>query len=441
MTALSSSLLQALRPYLQASAWRVAFSGGLDSTVLLHLLAELRQQQNIPALMAVHVHHGLQPAAEAWPAHCAAVCQALAIPLQVCRVRVVPGASQEAAARTARYAALAGLLAPGDVLLTAQHADDQAETLLFRLLRGAGVRGLAAMPSERALGTGRLVRPLLGCSRAELEIFAREAGLSWIDDPSNQSLLHARNYLRHRLMPPLLARWPQARISLCRTAGQMAETQQLLEELARQDLQGTCPLDCPDWLDLPALDLPALQGLTEARQRNLLRCWLASFGPAADYRHWQGWQALRDAAPEAEPCWRVAGGQLRRAGRTLYFLPEGDWSISPMPGQRLVWADPGRPLRLPGNGLLWLSGPAAGQDSLEIRYRQGGERLQLAGRGRRDLKRLLQEAGIPAFVRGRLPLLYAAGQLVAVANLPGYSRAGWSLVWQPPRFEVKKPFR
>ena len=169
---LESHLLKALAPWRNAPAWRVALSGGLDSTVLLHLLAGLAQREELPPLSAIHIHHGLQPVADAWPAHCRALCARLGVPLQVEYVQVEPGASVERAARDARYGVFEAVLKPGELLLVAQHRDDQAETLLFRLLRGAGVQGLAAMPASRRVGQGHLLRPLLNCSRDELQVYA-----------------------------------------------------------------------------------------------------------------------------------------------------------------------------------------------------------------------------------------------------------------------------
>lgn len=151
---LTAKLLQTLAPWRDAPAWQIAYSGGLDSTVLLHLLADLAKTQPLPPLQAIHVHHGLQAAADAWPAHCQAVCDAAGVPLRVMRVQVPSGASLERAARDARYQAFAEAIGPGELLLTGQHRDDQAETLLFRLLRGAGVRGLTGMPAQRSLGGG-----------------------------------------------------------------------------------------------------------------------------------------------------------------------------------------------------------------------------------------------------------------------------------------------
>ena len=423
-----SKLLDALRPRLAARRWLVGFSGGLDSAVLLHALAQLAQRQSVPPILAIHVHHGLQAVADAWPEHCRQVCEALGVPLDVVRVQVEPGASLERAARDARYAAFADRLGEGDLLLTAQHRDDQAETLLFRLLRGAGVRGLAAMPTERALGQGRLMRPLLAVSRAELQAYAGAQGLRWIEDPSNQCADHARNYLRLQVLPPISQRWPQATANMARTAAHMAEAQALLDELAQADLAAAQAPSPFDWLALPNLCLPALRVLSPARQRNVLRYWLAHVTELPDSDHWRGWESLRDARSDAVPRWRLGRGELQRAGERIWWV-SGAW-LMPAEGA-LDWAQPSADLMLPGNGSLRLIGSApAGR--LQVRYRAGGEWLVLPGRGRRDLKRLLNEAGVPGFVRSRLPLLFCDDRLLAVANLPRLNAGATSLVWTLP---------
>src|SRR3990167_5323944 len=236
MTPVHIRLRDALQPWRSTAGWCVALSGGLDSTVLLHLLASLAQREALPPLSAIHIHHGLQAAADVWPAHCRELCAALCVPLQVEYVQVAPGASLERAARDARYAAFAARLGAGELLLTAQHRDDQAETLLFRLLRGAGVQGLSAMPLSRALGAGQLVRPLLNCSRDELLAYAREHKLTWIEDPSNADERFSRNYLRRQVVPALLSRWPQAATTIAPSAAHLSEAAQLLDELAQQDM-------------------------------------------------------------------------------------------------------------------------------------------------------------------------------------------------------------
>nr|WP_152482061.1 tRNA lysidine(34) synthetase TilS [Stutzerimonas frequens] len=406
----------------------MAFSGGLDSTVLLHALVRLAERRALPPIRAIHVHHGLQVAADDWPAHCQQVCDRLGVALEIVRVQVIPGASLERAARDARYQAFAARLGEDDLLLTGQHRDDQAETLLFRLLRGAGVRGLAAMPVARALASGQLVRPLLDVSRAELEDYARANGLAWVEDPSNKQLEYSRNFLRRQVLPLLQQRWPHVSSSLARTAAHMADAQQLLDELAQQDLAvAQADIDF-DWLNLPSLALAPLRELTPARQRNALRHWLAGRALAPDEDHWAGWECLRDARADATPRWRLAGGELQRSGERVWWLPDG-WLASV--GGPVDWPDPSVELQLPGNGSLRLEGaPPIGR--LQIRYRTGGEVMAVSGRGRRDLKRLLNEAGVPAFARGRLPLLYCDEQLVAVANLPQLSAGRCALKWCAP---------
>ncbi|WP_339462093.1 tRNA lysidine(34) synthetase TilS [Pseudomonas sp. EA_105y_Pfl2_R69] len=431
MTPLHIRLRDALQPWLGAPGWCVALSGGLDSTVLLHLLASLAQREALPPLTAIHIHHGLQAAADAWPAHCRELCSALSVPLQVEHVQVVLGASLECAARAARYAAFAARLGRDEVLLAAQHRDDQAETLLFRLLRGAGVQGLAAMPASRALGAGQLVRPLLDCSRAELLAYAGEHGLAWVDDPSNTDERFSRNYLRRQVLPALLSRWPQASANMARSAAHLSEAGQLLDELAQQDVAAAEVPGEFAWLGLPSLALPALRGLSEPRQRNALRYWLRPLTAMPDSEHWAGWRALRDAAVDAAPVWRLAAGELRRSDERLWWLA-GDWLRSPVPVNAVVQGN--QQVVLPGNGQVRIDGMLP-TGSWQLGYRQGGERVFLPGRGHRDLKRLFNELRVPAFVRDRLPLLRLDNQVVAVANLSGVQGSvdgSWQLHWQPP---------
>lgn len=417
-----------LTPWLNASAWYIAFSGGLDSTVLLHLLANHARNHPAPPLRALHVHHGLQPAADAWPAHCQAICDQLGIELQVIHVQVTPGASLEQAARDARYAALAKVLGPGEMLFAAQHRDDQAETLLFRLLRGAGLRGLAAMPEQRPLGQGSLVRPLLATSRQQLHDYAQANGLVWIEDPTNVDAAFDRNYLRAEVFPPLQQRWPHASQNIARCAEHLGEALGLLDELAQGDLAEAGEGAAPAWAALQSLDLAALIRLSPARQRNALQHWLSQRTRLPDTRHWAGWADLRDAAADAQPVWRLADGRLLRSHGRIWWL-SGDWLQQPT--GEYAWADPGVTLALPGNGHVRLD-VAAPLGGLRIVYRQGGEVLDIPGRGRRDLKRLLNELQVPHFVRPRLPLLYCGERLLAVANLPSLAQADCQLHWQLP---------
>ncbi|MEP9317489.1 tRNA lysidine(34) synthetase TilS [Pseudomonas sp. LABIM340] len=426
-----SRLLNFLAPWRNAPAWRVALSGGLDSTVLLHLLAQLAAREALPPISAIHVHHGLQAVADAWPEHCQRFCDSLGVPMQVARVQVDDGASLERAAREARYAAFAAALGAGECLLTGQHRDDQAETVLFRLFRGAGVRGLSAMATSRPLGTGMLLRPLLGFSRAELERYARSHGLSWVEDPSNASDDYDRNYLRNRVLPGIVQRWPSAVETIARSAEHLAEADGLLGELAQNDLISAGARNEYIGMQLPSLAIAALAELSEPRQRNALRHWLAPLARLPDSAHWAGWRDLRDAREDAEPIWRLADGELRRAHGRLWWLAN-PW-LGFVPANQ-AWCDSSQPLSLPDNGSLRFEGEPPG-GLLEVRYRQGGEVMLLVGRGSRDLKRLLNEAAVPAFLRGRLPLLWRADELLGVALLPDLrveAGQGWTLRWTPP---------
>jgi tRNA(Ile)-lysidine synthase len=354
----------------------------------------------------------------------------LGVPLQVVRVQVQSGASLERAARDARYLAFTEALQDNEVLLTAQHRDDQAETLLFRLLRGAGVRGMSGMPRQRALGQGHLSRPLLDITRTELEAYATEQGLSWIEDPSNQDRQYSRNYLRHQVFPLLAARWPQAVTTMARSAAHLREAQELLDELAQIDLAHAGSASEFDWLELPSLALAPLAALSAARQRNALSHWLEPLTRLPDTDHWSGWANLRDASGDASPVWRLADGELHRTGGRIWWL-SGCW-LRAVPAAG-AWLNPAAPLALADNGVLTIHGQIP-DGPLQIRYREGGEVMTLPGRGHRDLKRLLNERGVPSFVRGRLPLLYKDGQLLAVANLRGLDGdeiGGWHLHWQP----------
>lgn len=429
-TFLPDRLASLLQDYLHAPGWCVAFSGGLDSTVLLHLLCRYARKDGGPPLRAIHVHHGLQDAADDWPQHCTEVCAALDVPLQVIFVQVEQGASLEEAARAARYAAFAQSLQADEVLMLGQHQDDQVETLLLRLLRGAGVAGLQGMPQSRCEGRYLLLRPLLQISRRELEMYAARNGLRWVEDPSNQSDDYDRNFLRNRVLPLLQGRWPGLVRVLQRTAGHMQEAQQLLGELARQDLEPVQVVSRQAGLCLEGLCIDGVLQLSVIRQKNLLRHWLADKGRAVDAAHWQGWQDLLHASADAEPVWPLEKGALLRFRQQVFWLPD-DWLQEPEPlSIRLTVA--GEYL-LPGNGRLLLAGELP--KPLEVRYRQGGERMQLPGRGRRDLKRLLQEQGVAPFVRQRLPLLFRAGELVAIAGLPALRAEGWQALqidWQAP---------
>jgi tRNA(Ile)-lysidine synthase len=289
----------------------IAYSGGRDSSVLLHAAAGLQRAGRTGPLRALHVDHGLHPDAPRWRDHCAAHCTRLGVAFDTVSVDARPasGESPEAAARTARYTALAGLLRPGEWLLTAHHRDDQAETLLLQLLRGAGIAGLAAMPARTPFAGGWLARPLLDLGRNDLAAYAARHALEWCEDPGNAAVEHDRNYLRHAVLPRLEERWPAVAQCLGRSAAHCAEAAGLLDELAAGDLAAAGVL--PGTSTLP---LTALRALPSARRRLLLRHWLAGLGlPLPGRRVLARVETeMLGAAPDRNPCIAWPGAELRR---------------------------------------------------------------------------------------------------------------------------------
>lgn len=405
-------LLDTLGPRAERPLW-IAYSGGRDSHVLLHLAVAAGLQPR-----AVHVDHGLHPDSGRWAAHCTAVCRALGVSLAVRQVSVADSgvAGVEAAAREARYEVFRSLLQAGELLLTAHHRDDQAETVLLRALRGAGLRGLAAIPRERPLGPGRLLRPLLDVPRDHIDDYARAHDLHWIDDPSNETLQPDRNYLRHTVMPALRRRWPAAEGRLARLAAQAAEDAALLDELADLDLDACADAD--------SLSVQALARLSRPRLRNAVRRWLYRNDrrPPEAARLEAGLDALLTAGADREPVLRWSEGTIRRYRGRLYLL---DSRTAELPDSIHAW-DMAGVLPIPGIGRLAvsetrrgerLSGSLLEREDITVRLRRGGERIRPPGsRHSRPLKTLFQEAGVPPWERRRTPLIFAGEVLVAVGE-------------------------
>jgi tRNA(Ile)-lysidine synthase len=403
-----------------ATVW-AAFSGGLDSTVLLHRL----RHSGLP-VRALHVNHHLQPAANRWVDHCKESCAQLGVPLYVLDVRIDPNdpLGPEGAARAARYDAFVTLMKSGDCLATAHHQDDQAETVLLRLLRGAGVAGLAAMRARIPFAAGTLWRPLLRQTRAELREYAERHKLSWIEDPHNLDPRYARSFLRNEIFPRFTQRWPQAVELLARTAEHCADAVELLDAQAAVDLGKASPLPAKRGeVRAPRgargegpLSVQRLLALPKARRNNLLRFWSAQGGfetPPFDALARLEREVLR-ARPDAAP--RLAWGdtELRRFRDALYLMRR----LPPAPeGLVLEW-DGRTELRLPpGCGVLAVPKPARAELPLRIVFARGGERLKPAGsRFTRTLRNLFQEEAIPPWIRERLPLVELDGTLAAVAD-------------------------
>lgn len=432
----------------------LSYSGGLDSTVLLHAARRLCLEGAPWRLRAIHIDHGLQTSSAQWARHCADTASSLGVEFLQIRVQVAPEAPEglEAAARRARYDALRVALRPQELLLTAHHADDQLETMLLALLRGAGLRGLSAMPVLQPFGGGWLLRPLLAFTRADLERWAKREHLQWIRDPSNEQISHDRNYLRHRIAPVLRERWPAGARSAARSAAHLAEAQAMLDELAAADLAAVS--------EGPCLNVEALRTYPAARRRQMLRYWLREAGVRAPSA--RKLAALEHdmlgAGSDRVPCVQLEGAQVRRYRGLLYCLrslpaepghPVGAGGSVPAPRDTLEWHIE-QALELPeGLGRMRMqvldptgirsedersaaaSGQALGETGdppgialsrlkspLQVRFRQGGESLRPAGQAhRRKLKKLLQSAGVLPWWRERLPLVYSEGRLLAVGDL------------------------
>lgn len=403
----------------------VAFSGGLDSSVLLHALASAGGRP----LRAAHVHHGLQPVADRWLEHCASFCAGLAVPFTALKVRVNPAAAlgPEGAARVERYAALRRLLAPGDALVTAHHRDDQAETVLLRLLRGAGPDGLSGMTELSPLPPGWLWRPLLCVGRTELRTYAEAHGLRWIEDPHNADSRYTRVWLRRQVLPVLAERFPQVPTALARSAAHCAEQQAALELVLNERVHAMSDKD--------SLDLAALSAQPAVLQSWLLRAWLRNQGlPMPSSAHTQRIQReLISARADAQPCLPLGNHQLRRFRGRLYAVPSlpdppAHWSA--------VWKLDDC-FGLPdGYGTLVAERPPP--QPLTVRFAHPGDRLLRNGQHHR-LKKLLQALGIPPWIRWRLPVLcvdhepvWVGGLISGDAQRIWFSQQRWQCRWESP---------
>ena len=304
-----------------ATMFCVAFSGGVDSTVLLHAMVRARSELPAISLRAIHVNHQLHEQAKQWAEHCRSVCAGLHVSLEVHRVTVdlSSGIGPEAAARQARYDLLRKNMRPDEVIVTAHHQQDQLETLLLQLLRGAGVAGLAAMPVLADFGSGWLLRPFLDIASAAILAYAGEFDLNWIDDPSNRDTDLDRNYLRHEILPRLEARWPAAAATAARSANLCAEASSILAAVASQD--------AADVLIGNRLRLLPLQELPRLRQNNLIRYTLCKLGYPypSDRQIRTAIRGLLEARGDSQPqvCW--PGVQVRRYRDQIYFLPDHDF--------------------------------------------------------------------------------------------------------------------
>ncbi len=414
--------------------WAVAFSGGLDSTVLLHGLVQL---EGVARVRAIHVNHRLQPGSGQWAATCQARAAALGVRVTVLSVQVAASgsASLEAAARAARYRALAEELGPGEILITAHHADDQLETMLLALMRGAGLRGLQGALAASPFAGGTLFRPLLAMPRSDLRRWAEEQGLDWLEDPSNEDIRFDRNYLRQTVLPALRARWGNAGPVASRAAEHLHDGVLLTEQLAGEDAARLDDAQRPRADQLRALDAPRL--------RSLLRLMIRRAGlPVPDRSRLK---LLEDAVGAASRHSRAAvqwpGGEGRFYRGRLYFGAPMPASMPAAP-QRLLtdecpWTGWSGQVSLHVAGAVGL--PVTWiRHGLTVSYRRGGELLPAPGGQRAGtLKRLLAAARVVPWMRPYVPLLYFEGSLVAVADLWTSPAALAAEPDAQPRYQVR----
>ena len=406
----------------------VAYSGGLDSHVLLHLMHA--SQLNC---RAVYIDHGLQVASKDWADHCASVCDQLNIPFQSVSVDAHPdkGESPEASARTARYQALADQIQSGDVLLTAQHIQDQSETLLLQMLRTSGPAGLAAMPVSKVFAAGIHIRPLLNTDRTELEAYANQHQLTWVEDPTNTDQRYDRNFFRQAIFPLLKKRWPSINQTLANVSSLQAEANELMNDLAA--------IDAETAIDGNTLNISDLLKLSLVRQRNLIRYWLQQCqldAPTAK-RLKEILGSMITAADDKMPVVDWANTEVRRFQGKLYAMK----TLRDFNARQCIEWNPKQSLDLDHlNCKVMLKESTSGLSAeaiaqpLTIRFRTGGERIKPAGRAHTmELKKLSQEAAIPPWQRARIPLIYLGDELIAVADYwiaDAYKNAPDEPAWQ-----------
>jgi len=399
----------------------VAYSGGCDSHVLLHILSELKKQNLIKNVSAVHVNHQLHKESDSWAEHCVSQCKTYNIPCDVFTVNVntESGKGVESAARTARYAALENVVHESCFLLAAQHADDQVETFLLQSLRGSGVKGLAAMPLFKPFSKGLLCRPLLSFSQNDILEYAHINNLEWIEDPSNSDTKFDRNYLRKNIMPLLKERWPAINKTLLRVTEHQAEAVNLIDDLAIIDLDLTGTKN-------GLLAVTKLNLLSESRRKNVIRYWLhniKNFSMPNSVHMNRILTEVLNAPEDATPCVTWDDVIVRRFKNELYV------DINNLHGEKLVnktlsWSGGNILLnnkvkliteQIVGDGVSVLK---LKDKNIEIRFRQGGEVCCPVGRGphKHKLKKLLQEWGVPPWLRDSIPLVYADDDLVQVVG-------------------------
>lgn len=419
MAFLPGQLLQTISDLPTCNRLLVAYSGGMDSHVLLHGLIGIRNQLSAE-IHAVHVNHGLQSHAQQWTEQCSKFCKQNAIPITVLEIDASSekGESPEAVARARRYQAISELMQEGDILLTAHHSDDQAETVLLQLLRGSGPSGLAAMPMINGFGPGFHARPLIAYSRADLTEYANQHQLKWVEDFSNSDISFDRNFLRQNIIPLLKERWPSLDRTISRSASHCAEAQQLINDAARIDLENV-DIDADN-----SISIDALSALPPPRARAVIRTWVKDAGLQLPdtTRLDRVLLEMLTAREDRNPVVEWPGVELRRYRDRLFVMS----ALKPLDRDvELEW-DGVSELTLPsGLGTISVEKSEHGipadrweRGEITVSFRTGGERCKPIGReGSKSLKNLFQEQGIPPWQRDRIPLINIDGRLAAVGDI------------------------
>jgi len=432
---ISSRLLSCITIPPEAGRLLVAYSGGLDSHVLLHVLNSIERSAHM--IIALHIHHGLNRLAGQWAQHCKETCRDMGIDCKTVELNaaVPDGESVQAWARKQRYKALAEFVEENDILFTAHHQDDLAETVLLQLFRGGGPAGLAAMPQRNRFGRGWHYRPFLGIRRNELKEYAIACGLKWVEDDSNAKERYDRNYLRNRVMPLLQTRWPGITGTLARAAGYQAAAAVLMDELAQKDLENCINNTAR------SIRLSRLCEMSGERSTNLLRFWIRNLGfPVPGGKKIT--HIISDviqAGPNTCPVATWQGTEIRRYRDNLYIMKPID--VQAVSAGPVCW-DVREPCTLPLGSLQAVRGKGGGikisacpEGILTIRFRSGGEIIRSMGH-HRSLKKLFQENAVLPWYRNLVPLLYAGNNLVAVTGicidenyLAGDSEESWQITW------------
>ncbi len=434
----ADTFLKHLSQLPKSNHYWVALSGGVDSTVLLHLMSKLRGSLDAD-LSAIHVNHGLNVEADAWQAHCEKICLDGKIDLRTVKLvgALEKNESVEAWAREKRYQSFQTILKTDDILLTAHHQDDQVETLLMQLFRGAGPEGLASMPLHKTLNDYCLARPLLPFRREQITEYAQKYNLLWIEDNSNLDMRFDRNYLRNEILPLLKLRWPGLNSTVQRACSHQAEATELLHDLAEQDLPNVY-FTCSN-----SINIQELKKYSDIRKKNIIRFWLKQTDflmPTNEHLN----RIIQDviySSQDKNPVVNWSGCEVRRYRNALFVMkPLSDFDHSNSIKWKLT-----KPLDIKFGTLSaqLLRGKGINQtliknNTVDIRFRQGGERIQPVGReGHHELKKLFQEASVLPWYRDRLPLIFAFDELVTVPGLwladkyaATNDESGWDVSWQ-----------